>query len=175
MAQGTVVLAGAFPGPVALGGVVSDYGWSFATAADVGELERLNSERWIVAVLFSPRDLALAWDHALRSVQKAVPGAFPILCHRVGDLIDWPQAAGAGAFHALLLPFAEREVRQSLGFVWSVRVGSADHAKNALVRRVIGVSGASVERFQEPPPPARFHASSGKLGNMAHARFAIAS
>lgn len=61
--------------------------------------------------------MGLSWSEGLRSVKAAAPGALPILCHRFGEAVDWPQAANAGAFHSLLLPFDLREVRQSLGFV----------------------------------------------------------
>ncbi len=58
-------------------------------------------------------------------IEARAPGARPVLCHGFADNIDWPNAAKAGAFHSLLLPFRLSEVRHSLGFIWGARKCSA--------------------------------------------------
>ena len=133
MAHGTVVLLAGPPAErVTLEKLLSGFGWSLEVAESLDDLAALALGQSPVAVLFSPAHLALPWNHALRGVLRAAPGAFAILCHRFGDPIDWPQVAEAGAFHSLLMPFSESEVRQSMGFVWSVRFGSAARSGEAL-------------------------------------------
>lgn len=118
MKRDTVVLAGSVRiEPPALDLLVAEFGWSFKRADSLGCLAELTAAHNVVSVLFSPKDLDLSWDQALRSVLDAAPGALPILCHGFAETIDWPQAAEAGAFHSLLVPFDLREVRQSLEFV----------------------------------------------------------
>jgi hypothetical protein len=122
MPQGTVVLAGVLPAEhVALDRLVAEFGWSLKQASSFAEVAELNADHSVVTVLFSPQDLALRWDWALRGVRDAAPAALPILCHRFAHAIDWPEAAQAGVFHALRLPLKLGEVRQSLGFVWEAK------------------------------------------------------
>ncbi len=119
MNQGTVVLAGVLPVEhVALDRLVAEFGWSLEEASSIARVTELNAANPVVTVLFSPHDLALPWDQALRAVLRAAPMALPILCHGFAEVVDWPQLADAGVFHSLLLPLDLREVRQSLGFVW---------------------------------------------------------
>ena len=126
MTSGTVVLVGTLPvAHLALDLLVAKFGWSVENAPNLHCLTKLNRDRNVVAVLFSPLDLALSWEEALRSVSEAAPRARPILCHRFSDKIDWPQVAEAGAFHSLLLPFTVSEVRHSFGFIWSTKSTSA--------------------------------------------------
>ena len=118
MTQGTVVLAGVLPVEhVALDLLVAEFGWSLKEASSVAQVAELNADHTVVTVLFSPHDLGLPWDQALRAVLRAAPTSLPILCHGFADAIDWPELADAGVFHSLLLPFDMGEVRQSLGFV----------------------------------------------------------
>jgi hypothetical protein len=118
MTLGTVVLAGILPVEhVALDLLVAEFGWSLEEASSVARVAELNADHTVVTVLFSPHDLGLPWDQALRDLLRAAPDALPILCHGFADVIDWPELADAGVFHSLLLPFDMGEVRQSLGFV----------------------------------------------------------
>lgn len=117
MIHGTVVVVGSLPVQhVGLDVLVTEFGWSLKVADSLRSLAELNACHSLVIVIFSPRNLGLPWNQALRGVQDAAPQALPILCHGFADPIEWPRAAEAGAFHALLLPFDMREVRQSLGF-----------------------------------------------------------
>lgn len=126
MSLGTVVLAGVLPVEhVALDVLVAEFGWSLREASSVDRVAELNAAHTVVAVLFSPHDLALPWDQALRAVMRSAPEALPILCHGFADAIDWPQLADAGVFHSLLLPFDMGEVRQSLGFVREAKLREA--------------------------------------------------
>jgi hypothetical protein len=129
MKRGAVVFAGNLRvEPLALDGLVAEFGWSFKRADSLGCLVELNAAHDVVSVLFSPKDLNLPWDQALRSIRAAAPGALPILCHGFAETIDWPQVADAGAFHSLWLPFNLREVRQSLEFVRSAQAGAEKDA-----------------------------------------------
>jgi hypothetical protein len=133
MAQGTVVLAGVLPVEhVALDRLVGEFGWSLNEASSLCRVAELNVDHTVVTVLFSPHDLALPWDQALRAVLEAAPNALPILCHGFADAVDWPQLAEAGAFHSLRLPLDIREVRQSLGFVWEAKRRAATFATQDL-------------------------------------------
>jgi len=85
----------------------------------------LNADHNLVAVLFSPRGLALPWEQALRGILNAAPEALPILCQGFSDAIHWPKVVAAGGFHSLFLPFHMGEVRQSLGFVWDAKCRAA--------------------------------------------------
>jgi hypothetical protein len=126
MAQETVVIAGNLRVEhLALDHLAAEFGWSLEQARSVPDVAELNAGRNLVAVLFSPRNLGLPWEQALRAVLDAAPRALPILCHGFAEGIDWPQAARAGAFHSLLLPFKVSEIRQSLGFVFDAKCGSA--------------------------------------------------
>jgi hypothetical protein len=89
-------------------------------------LAELNARQDLVTVLFSPKNLALPWQQALRAVLDAAPKALPILCHSFAEVIDWPQVAEAGAYYSLLMPFNVSEFRQSLGFVRSARQRHGD-------------------------------------------------
>ena len=120
--------------PVALDFLVLEFGWSFKTVGSLALLRELSATHKLVSVLFSPKDLNLPWDRALRGVLASAPGALPILCHGFTETIDWPQAAEAGAFHSLLLPFDLPEVRQSLGFVRSAKAGAESGVLHSSVR-----------------------------------------
>ena len=98
---------------------ITGFPWSLEDADGFRHLRDLHRERKVVAVLFEPYTFDLTWNEALKSVREAAPTALPIVCHRFSDVIDWPQLAEGGAFHALRLPLDERELRQSFGFVWA--------------------------------------------------------
>lgn len=122
MTNGTVVLLGdlSFEAPI-LNRLVQEFGWSFEVAPDLGSLRKLSAARNVVAILFDPNRLGLAWQEALAEVRHIDSQALLIPCHRFSEMVDWSDLADAGAFHALALPLDPREVRQSLAFVWSAR------------------------------------------------------
>jgi hypothetical protein len=122
MNQGIVLLAGSLPvDHVAFDRLVAEFGWAFKEADGIHSLSELSVNHNLAVVLFSPKHFALPWRQALRAVLDAAPLALPILCHTFAEPIDWPQAADAGAFHSLHLPFDVREVRQSLGYAWGAK------------------------------------------------------
>ncbi len=122
MKQATVVLVG---NPVfetaALDLLVPEFGWRFEIAADLGQLRDLVASHGPIAILFDSNSLGLSCRQALSSVRSIAPQALMIPCHRFSDLVNWPELAEAGAFHALSVPLDPAEVRQSLSFVWSAR------------------------------------------------------
>jgi hypothetical protein len=122
MARGTVVLAGNLAVQhLELDILVAEFGWSLERAPSLGCLAGFTLDHNLIAVVFSPKNLDLPWEQALRAVLEAAPKALPILCHGFADKIDWPRMADAGAFHSLLLPFSASEFRQSLGFAWGAK------------------------------------------------------
>jgi hypothetical protein len=126
MSSGIVALFGDLPVErQALDLLVAEFGWSLKEVRTARDLAQANFDHNLITVLFDPQTLSLPWDGALRVIFEAAPRALPILCHRFAEAIDWPQAAGAGAFHSLHLPLNPREVRQSLGFVWGAKHRSA--------------------------------------------------
>ncbi len=139
MQSPTVLLLGSLPANAAsLDMLVAQFGWSLETASDFRCLRGLNADRNLVAVLFEAGMWSLEWSEALQLVRHAAPSAFPILCHRFSDHLDWPTLADAGAFHAMRLPLVANEVRQSLGFVWAAIQRTEVTAKNmARDRRVV--------------------------------------
>ena len=122
MSSGIVVLFGDLPVErQALDLLVAEFGWSLTEVRTARDLAQANVDYNLITVLFDPETLSLPWDRALRLIFEAAPRTLPILCHRFAEGIDWPQVAEAGAFHSILLPLNQREVRQSLGFVWGAR------------------------------------------------------
>lgn len=122
MPHGTVVLLGSLPiERFVLDLLVPEFDFSFEKVKSLGDLPTRNAGDDIVAVLFNPRSLGLESEEALKTVLKAFPKAFPILCHGFADHLDWPELADAGAFHSIPVPFSVAELRQSLGFVWAAR------------------------------------------------------
>jgi|ERR1700722_14963048 DNA-binding NtrC family response regulator len=118
MTHGTVVLAGSLPvEPLAIDLLVAEFGWSLKRPDGLRSLAEMNASDDVVAVFFDPRSLGIGWEQALGEILEAAPRALPILCYGFADAIEWPQAAEAGAFHSLRMPFDAGEVRQSLAFV----------------------------------------------------------
>ena len=131
--------------------MVAEFGWSVKAVRTARELAQADSNENLVAVLFEPETLSLTWDGALRVICEATSRALPILCHRFAETIDWPQLAEAGVFHSLLLPLSQREVRQSLGFVWgakrsslAISISSGPDPKETIRERARGAGGRAV-------------------------------
>lgn len=116
-----VILLGSLPAELVLDRLVVEFGWSLKKVATIEALRLPNVNRDAVAVLFEATMWGLGWHEALRMVIDSAPAAYPILCHRLSDILDWPELSVAGAFHALAIPFRESEARQSLGFVWAAK------------------------------------------------------
>jgi len=140
MALGSVVLMGGIAdGRAALDLLVLKFGWSLRQAESLSQLAELSACSQLATVLFDPKDLDLPWNQALRAVLDVAPHTLPIICSRFADVIDWPRAAEAGAFHLLHLPLDLGEVRQSLEFVSArskkpqrLRIGSRGEERESL-------------------------------------------
>lgn len=125
MARATVVLLGRVPiERSVIDSLESEFGFAFKEVQSLQGLAELGPEEDVIAVLFNPVSLGVPWDETLSAILRALPAAFPILCHGFADHVDWPQAADAGAFHSLPMPIKPPELRQSLGFVWGARHSS---------------------------------------------------
>ena len=120
--RGTVVLLGnlSVEHP-RLDPLVEEIGWSLKRVESFDQLRDSGTGEQGAAVLLDAIALRLSWVEAVKSVLEASSMALPIVCHRFSDRIAWPELAGAGAFHALLLPLDPGELRQSLGFVSAAR------------------------------------------------------
>jgi DNA-binding NtrC family response regulator len=120
--ENAVVVIGSLPVDcLRLGEMASEFGWTLEIAADLVHLEAISMDSVPVVVLFDSSSLHAPCQQTLQTILAVAPGALPIVCQRFSDAISWPDLAQAGAFHSLRLPFDPREVRQSLGFAWSVQ------------------------------------------------------
>lgn len=121
--HGSIVLLGKVSlDTAALSELVLEFGWTLDAAAGLDQLRDLAAGKNLVAILFDANGLGLPCQDALRSVRDIAPHALAIPCHRFSDIVNWPDWAEAGAFHAIALPWSPSEVRQSLGFVWAARL-----------------------------------------------------
>ncbi len=120
MARETVVLlANGEIGQPQLERLLSEFDWALEKVATLRGLADINARGDVVAVVVDPAAVELPWRQAISVVRALTPKALPIVCHRVSDAIDWVEAAAAGAFDLLCLPFDSGEFRQSLGFAWA--------------------------------------------------------
>lgn len=115
-----------------LNGVIRDFGWSFEQVSSLESLRKLHWDRRVVAVVFEPSALGFSWREALSKVLEVAPDALPMVCQRFSETAIWPELAEAGAFHSLSLPLDARELRQSLGFVWTAKRSAALQAPYAI-------------------------------------------
>ncbi len=122
--KAVVLLGDLSSGPSPLGDVIQSFGWALEQVSNFENLRKLYRDRPVVAVLFEPNTLGIAWKEALSRIIEAAPDALPMVCQRFSETVVWPDLAEAGAFHSLSLPLDARELRQSLGFVWTAK-GSA--------------------------------------------------
>jgi len=125
MKGGVVVLGNLSIGSLPLEDLAKEFGWTLERAFSLEALGNLAAERDIAAVLFDSADLQMLWKQALPLVREAAPGSLAILCHRFSEAIPWAELTEAGAFHSLRLPLALHEVRQSFGFAWAAKSGTA--------------------------------------------------
>jgi DNA-binding NtrC family response regulator len=122
IAKKAVVLLGDLSsGAALLSNVIQEFGWSLEQVSNFENLRKLLRDRSVVAVLFEPKSLGISWSEALRLVLEIAPEALPMVCQRFSETVIWPDLAEAGAFHSLSLPLDARELRQSLGFVWTAK------------------------------------------------------
>jgi hypothetical protein len=121
MRETVCLLGNASAEQLSMGRLAAESGWSFEHAGNVPKLREIGGERAVVAVLIDAGALGVSIRDALRAVSEALPKALPIVCHKSSETILWSELADAGAFHALLMPLCESEVRQSLGFVWAAQ------------------------------------------------------
>jgi DNA-binding NtrC family response regulator len=123
MPNSTVVFLGNITmGTIALEDAAGHFGWSVEAAKDFNHLQELRLSRNVVAIIFDAESLGLTVNQALGLARTIAPQAQLIPCFRFSEVVNWPELAEAGAFHALALPLHPSEVRQSLGFVWSARL-----------------------------------------------------
>jgi DNA-binding NtrC family response regulator len=120
--------------PLKLDPLIAEFGWSLKRAAGFDQLRELSIDEQVIAVLLDANTLHLSWAEALRSVLQVDSKALPIVCHGFSDRINWPQLAGAGAYHSLWLPLDPGEVRQSLAFVWAAK---NRHSSNVISLRPV--------------------------------------
>jgi len=119
---GIIVVLGAIPFADQIVRVAAaEYGWPLKLAQSVSALENLGKHFDIAAVVFRLREWHMDPRQTIREIRVAAPRARPILVHRFTDPFSWPEMAVAGAYHAIRVPFALAEVRQSFGFVWAAR------------------------------------------------------
>jgi DNA-binding NarL/FixJ family response regulator len=108
--------------------VVHDFGWSVSRASSLSELVEIGRSRTVVAVLVQNGALNMPLPEGLRAIRAAAPRGRIIVCHNVGQAHSRTAMIEAGAFGVLLMPLAQSEVRQSLGFVWASKITPLPHA-----------------------------------------------
>jgi DNA-binding NtrC family response regulator len=86
-------------------------------AADVSDLELLCRWTEVSAVLVHVPTVRMHWMQALHQVKTLAPHAHVVICHGVREANAIFDMTDAGAFHTLLVPLEQGEVRQSLGFI----------------------------------------------------------
>ena len=145
MTQGTVLLLGAAAAAASgVEEVVGEFGWSLEAAEELTHLRQRSANRNVVAILFDSGSLSLSPEQALGSLRILYPQALLIPCVRFSEVVNWPELADAGAFHALAVPFSAGEVRQSLAFVWSARLRkSANVVPISRLKRAEGAEARS--------------------------------
>jgi len=116
-----VLLGDLSSAPSPLGDVIQSFGWALEQVSNFENLRKLHRDRSVVAVLFEPNALGIAWKEALSRIIEAAPDSLPMVCQRFSETVAWPELAEAGAFHSLSLPLDVRELRQSLGFAWTAK------------------------------------------------------
>lgn len=121
MGKAIVVMRG--PGQLdmtVLNDVAGDFHWIVHVARDLHQAAELVAQFSTVAVLATHHAVGLefSWLEIIRLLRGTLPDARLVVCHGFGEVFDWTQLCNAGAFHALQLPLQERELRQSLGFIW---------------------------------------------------------
>ena len=96
-----------------------EFGFVVDVVGNLGEVARVTKPGRTAALLFHRDALGLkcSWPEAVRFLKGMAPEVRLIACHGFSEEIDWDELSEAGAFHSLVLPLKENEVRQSLGFL----------------------------------------------------------
>lgn len=118
MSRAHVILFGNFNGErtECVSEAAREFGWKTLTVRHMDEMAVTPEP---VAVLVNLRTLGDTWQQTLAALKAALPYTCILVCLGFGERIDWVDLREAGAFDSLHLPFAEAEVRQTLGFVSS--------------------------------------------------------
>jgi len=96
-----------------------DFGCIVEVVRDTAEAAALRAARHTVGLLFH-RDAVgsdCSWIEAIRRLKVALPEVRLVACHGFSEAVEWEELGEAGAFHSLVLPLKENEVRQSIGFL----------------------------------------------------------
>jgi hypothetical protein len=146
-----------------------EMGWTVEVARNLDEVQAAQSGRKTVAILMQRGAFGLrcSWGEALGRVRSVSGPTRIVVCHGLGEPVDWQSLADAGAFHALALPLQENEVRQSLGFVWAAE--NRANEGNGLAMAADAVTGADLQAIRRLPSLERHvhraRAASGSVGN----------
>jgi hypothetical protein len=100
--------------------IAADFEWTVQVTYNLRQTAELAVPLTTVAV-FATHDavgVGFSWLEIIRTLRRSLPDVRLVVCHGFGDTFDWKELCEAGAFHALRLPLLERELRQSLGFIW---------------------------------------------------------
>ena len=124
-ARQSVVLWGDFSGEHApLASIAEEFGFAVQQAASLADLEELQQQNRISAVLIHVGAEGPAWDELLQTVRRALRKSTKmVLCHSAEFADLRPRMVEAGAFYTLLTPLVETETRQALGFIWASKRG----------------------------------------------------
>jgi hypothetical protein len=102
--------------------IADELGFEIHSTVHLSDLEEIQKQHRICAVLLHADSFASPWPELLSHVRTILTGdAKIIMCHRSELADSRAQMVAAGAFYTLLTPLAKTETRQALGFVWAAR------------------------------------------------------
>ena len=149
-----------------LANAAGEMGWTLEVARNLDEVQSARNCRKTVAILLQREAFGsrCSWAEALGNVRGVSGPTRIVVCHSLGEPIDWQSLSDAGAFHALALPLQENEVRQSFGFVWA-----AENRIDDLAMADDAVTSADLSAIRRLPSLERHvhrsRAAGGSLGN----------
>ncbi len=127
-----------------------EFGCSVELVHNLSEAESAYSREHILALLFQREALGedRSWVEAIRCLKFILPEVRLIACYGFAEPVDWEELSDVGAFHSLVLPLKDSEVRQSLGFMREAE----KRAEEGVTVRLMAMPRASTEQPQAPAP-----------------------
>jgi hypothetical protein len=157
----------------ALHTVAGEFGWGIEITNNLTEVAAAQPNQKTVAALFCCDALGPGYSslETTRILRRELPEVRLIVCHGFAEAIDWPDLSDAGAFHELMLPLKENEVRLCLGFVWQAENRRADSAESLrMVQNLRAIQGLNAVRkiTAQPSRSRRVSSPGGGFSGVTH-------